>query len=313
MVARRKIDRLSPDARTVDDRLPLAGTPALAYLQASALDLERRIANVRIWVAVVAVVTGPYLALTSQLPLVLSPWLYSGMEFFLLFYAVVYRVWAPYRFVSLHVAARAVTLLDMLIVLIVVLNNGGLRSPYWGLGAVVLLLYIIRFDFTPLEMVISGVLLVVGIAANQWIAPLRLAALVNMCLGITLTMVTVAVIGVVITRRQNDAVRHAFESEARAVSRIVNAVQHEVNNPLAVAAGNMELLKLRRQIASGDGPYLERIEQSLARVSEAVARLRELQEDPAIVGEGPIERYAARSRAGVEGRHKRPPKGPSGG
>ncbi|MFO7768858.1 MAG: histidine kinase dimerization/phospho-acceptor domain-containing protein [bacterium] len=274
---------------------PLEGRAAAAYLREQALETEERVARIRVWVAVWAFPTGSYLAFAGQLPLLTSPWLYVGVLAGLLVYALVYRARRIHRRFDLHSAVRWVSLLDLVVVLFVVMNTGGLRGPYWGVVGVLLLLYVMRFGFDWMEAV--GTVAIVGgtIATSYVLDPVPIGTLVNAVFGIALSLVLITLVGYILLERERRAVEEAFAAEIRSISRIVNTVQHEVNNPLAIASGNMELLRNRRE-GMGEGPYLERIEGALERIQHAVGRLRDLDEVPEVEGEGLLERYGERSK-----------------
>jgi|GEM_PF-4753818 len=63
-------------------------------------------------------------------------------------YTVVYRLWRPYRRYNLTWSARVVVFMDYCVALVLIINNGGLQSPYWALMALVALEYTLRFGYT---------------------------------------------------------------------------------------------------------------------------------------------------------------------
>lgn len=279
---------------------PLEGRAAAAFLQKQALETEEQVARIRVWVAVWALPTGSYLAFADHLSLLVSPWLYAAVLAGLLVYALAYHARQFYRRFDLHSTARGVFLLDLIVVLFVVMNTGGLRGPYWGVVAVLLLLYVMRFGFDWMEA--AGTVALVGgtIAAAYLLDPVPIGTLVNAVFGIALSLVLITLIGYILLERERQAVKEAFTAEIRSISRIVNTVQHEVNNPLTIASGNMRLLKLRL-LEEEEGLYLHRIEEALERIQHAVSRLRTLDEVPEVEGEGLLERYAESPKEEEEG------------
>jgi len=278
----------------------LESAAAADFLREQAFETEEQVARIRMWVAVWALPTGSYLAFARHLPLLVSPWLYAGVLAGLLVYARVYQARRLYRRFDLHSAARWVFLLDLVVVLFVVMNTGGLRGPYWGVVAVLLLVYVMRFGFDWMEAVFTIVIVGGIIVAVYLLDPVPTGTLVNAVLGIALSLILITLVGHILLKRERRALEEVFTAEIRSISRIVNTVQHEVNNPLAIASGTMELLRTRQQ-GKEEEPYMERIEEALERIQHAVSRLRTLDEVPEVTGEGSLERYAESPKEEEEG------------
>jgi signal transduction histidine kinase len=265
------------------------GAALAPYLRKGAEETERWVARIRVVVALVAAVAGPWMALTGRFPLVSPVPLVVAVEFLLLVYAVVYRVWEPWRRHGLRVTARVASLLDLAVVAFIIPNSGGLASPYWGVGAGIVLIYIMRFAFTAVELVLIGLVFsAVGVVA-QLLAPLPAPLVSNAVIGIILSLLVVIWAGITLVRRERAVIERELESEHRTITRLINTVQHEVNNPLAIASGNIELLKYRR--TDLPAPYVDRIEDALDRIGNAVSRLRELEAERGVSGEGAMERF----------------------
>ena len=265
------------------------GVVLTPYLRKGADETERWVARIRVVVALVAAVAGPWMALTGRFPLVSPVPLVVAVGLLLLVYAVVYRVWEPWRRHGLGHTARVASLLDLAVVAFIIPNSGGLASPYWGVGAGIVLIYIMRFAITVGELVLIGlVYAAVGVVA-QLLAPLPAPLVPNAVIGNLLGMLVVIWAGITLVRRERTVMERELESEHRTITRLINTVQHEVNNPLAIASGNIELLKHRQ--TELPAPYVERIEGALDRIGEAVYRLRELEADRGVSGEGMLERF----------------------
>jgi signal transduction histidine kinase len=265
---------------------------ATPELRMTALRTERQIARLRIFGGIVAIMTGIPGTLTGTLPLVFPGWLFLSAEAFLLAYAVVYALWEPYRNLPLLVCTRVVTLLDLAMAVVFVLNLGGIRSPFWSIFPAIALFYAIRFGSTRLETVTGAtVLLGTAFLAHQLEPGASPAFSVIVALGMTAITLIVVQGGLILTRREHQALKWAFNAEYRVIARMVNTVQHEVNNPLAVASGNLELIRQQR-LLERESQYIERIEDALKRINDAVGQMRTLAEEPSVSGQGPLERYA---------------------
>ena len=255
-------------------------------------ETERWVALVRVLVGLVAGTAGPWMVLSGRMPLVMPAGLVAAVLVFLLVYSLIYRWWAPWRRYGIRIAARVATVLDLTPVVLIIPNCGGLASPYWGVGAGIVLIYIMRFGYSRRGLLTSLIVFPGTAALSQWLAPLPATAVFNALIGIVLSFVVIVWAGITLVRRERRHLQRALEAEHRAISRIVNTVQHEVNNPLAVASGNMELLRNRTGGDQG-APYVERIETALGRIGEAVTRLRALEEHRVLSGEGYLARYVS--------------------
>jgi signal transduction histidine kinase len=265
------------------------GAALAPYLRKGAEETERWVARIRVVVALVAAVAGPWMALTGRFSLVSPVPLVMAVEFLLLVYAVIYWVWEPWRRHGLRVTARVASLLDLAVVAFIILNSGGLASPYWGVGAGVVLIYIMRYTITAGELVLIGLVFsAVGVVA-QLLTPLPAPLVPNAVIGIILSLLVVTWAGITLVRRERAVIERELESEHRTITRLINTVQHEVNNPLAIASGNIELLKYRQ--TDLPAPYVDRIEDALDRIGDAVRRLRELEAKREVSGEGAMERF----------------------
>jgi signal transduction histidine kinase len=275
--------------RAVSGPRTAPGAALAPYLRKGAEETERWVARIRVVVALVAAVAGPWMALTGRFSLVSPVPLVMAVEFLLLVYAVVYRVWEPWRRHGLRVTARVASLLDLAVVAFIIPNSGGLASHYWGVGAGIVLIYIMRFAFTAVELVLIGLVFsAVGVVA-QLLAPLPAPLVSNAVIGIILSLLVVTWAGITLVRRERAVIERELESEHRTITRLINTVQHEVNNPLAIASGNIELLKYRQ--TDLPAPYVDRIEDALDRIGDAVRRLRELEAKREVSGEGAMERF----------------------
>jgi signal transduction histidine kinase len=271
------------------------GTILAPYLLKGAENTEMWVARVRVLVALVAVTAGPWMALTGRLPLVSPPALVVTLFVLLFVYALVYRVWEPWRRPGQRYITRMVSMFDLAVVAFIIPNSGGLASPYWGVGAGVVLIFIMRFPITVVEQVLIGLVFVVDGVVAQMLVPLPAPLVLNAVIGILLGMMVVIWAGVMLVRRERAVIEQELETEHRTITRIINTVQHEVNNPLAIASGNVELLKHRS--TDRPAPYVDRIEGALDRIGEAVSRLRELEEDRGLSGEGMTERFTRKEAA----------------
>ena len=282
----------SAGSRRPGDRIALAGTPAESTLRQVNIDTERHLAQVRSAIAICTFPLGTWLTFSNALPLLMPAFGLIVLLAILLVYAVGYLLLAPWERYDLHRSARGVALLDQGVVVVVILNTGGLLSLYWGVAAGVLLLYIIRFGLSRGEMAVVLVVAVALMVLAGTLYPLPIHQGVAAMLGILLTIVLVMVGGNLLVSRERKAIEQAFSADQRAIARIVNTVQHEVNNPLAIAAGNMEMMRLLGR-GEDDANRIERIETALGRIKTAVSQLRELETRTALEGEGVLERFVS--------------------
>ncbi len=280
-------------------RLPLTGTPAEPFLRESALAIEQRIADLRVIAAVFTFIyasvkyfiVNPSVIAASSEQIYLTPiWVYAGMVICFLVYAVLYRIWQPYRKYSLIWSTRTVIFLDFCVALVLIINNGALLSPYWALMALVALEYTLRFGYILTEFVIGTFLFFVGIAITGQLEPANLTAFLNVALGVGMIIYLIIQLGMVLISREREAIRTAYETELVAITRIVNTVQPEVNNPLAAAKGNM-MLAHKKGIPEPLVTYFNQVNDALDSIGSVVNRLTELEEKRTLKGVADIELY----------------------
>ncbi|MFC1545356.1 histidine kinase dimerization/phospho-acceptor domain-containing protein [Gemmatimonadota bacterium] len=259
------------------------------YLRESAIATEQRIADLHILIGAVGVpVTVAQVAL-EKLPLIMSGALYIGIMCIFLLYATIYRRWAPWQRHPLILTAGVVTLLDLIVATVIILNTGGLASPFWGLWAAVTLSYVIRFRFRWQEAFTTAGLFLLTIWTVWRLAPVQVVSVQECVVGFGFSLIGILGIGRILVSSERQAIHNGMAAEDATIHRIVNTVQHEVNNPLTIATGNLELL---RQQDSGCSPVgLDKIEAALERISRAVAQLRVLEHDRSISGEGLLARF----------------------
>ncbi|MCK4772748.1 MAG: hypothetical protein KAT18_07490 [Candidatus Latescibacteria bacterium] len=263
------------------------------YLRANAIETEHQLAIIHVVIGILGCAVSVFLVWKDLLPLLVPGWFYLSGLFFFLVYATVYIIWAPYRKYSLWITAGVITLLDLSIATLIILNTGGLGSTFWGLWAAVALTYIIRFRFGWIEgivtlLLLSGTFVLAGNMAAESDIPSHGAIV-----GVVFSLIAILSSGYILVSRERKAVRQGMMAECETIHRIVNTVQHEVNNPLTVASGNLQLLKAETTEETFMS-RMDKIEEALARIGTAVEQLSELQEDHAITGEGLVERYPLR-------------------
>ncbi len=278
--------------RSRGERSPFDRTPVGPFFYAFLFEAERKIAVLRVGGAGVALLVGSWLILSGHIVPLIPPGLHLAVIAFFCLYAVAYLVLAPYRRFRLRSCAQVVTLLDLIVSLVFILNNGGMHSPFWALLAVIALAYTVRFGYTRAEAVVFGFFFAVAVTVTVLLQAPPLADTLNVVFGMGTIIVIVVGAGRLLVERERQAIARAFEAEHEAITRIVNTVQHEVNNPLAIASGNMELLRSKRE-PEEQNRYLDRIAIALQRIGEAVNRFRELEHDPVVTGEGSLERYTS--------------------
>jgi len=177
----------------------------------------------------------------------------------------------------------------MVVATVIIINTGGMASSFIGLWAAAALSYVIRFRFGWKEMSATLVLFLVTLLVTHGLAPVENAPWHSALVGFGFSLFGILGIGRILVSSERQAIRNGMAAEDEAIHRIVNTVQHEVNNPLTIATGNLELL---RQQDSGCSPVgLDKIETALERIGRAVAQLRELEHDRSISGEGLLERF----------------------
>src|SRR5262249_59519200 len=62
-------------------------------------------------------------------------------------------------------------------------------------------------------------------------------------------------------------------SDLRAVTLVANAAAHEINNPLTVIVGSLELLQRRLPVGGPESRWIERAVDASQRIREIVARM----------------------------------------
>lgn len=261
----------------MESRLPLKGTPAEPFLRESALIIEQRIADLRVIAAVFTFIYASIKYFTWAQTYLTPPWVYAGTVVCLLVYAVTYRLWQPYRKYSLIWSTRTVIFLDFCVALVLIINNGALLSPYWALMGLVALEYTLRFGYILTEFVIAAILFFIGTAITSQHEPATLVAFLNVALGVGVIIYLIVQLGNVLVSREREAIRTAYETELEAITRIVNTVQHEVNNPLAAAKGNMMLAR-KKGIPEPFIDVCTQVEEALDKIGSVVDRLKELEE-----------------------------------
>lgn len=266
-----------------------SATRLTPYLRKSAIATEQKIAALHVLIGITGCVMSVFLVVFDMLPLIMPAWLYLGILFSFLLYAIIYSWWAPYRRYLLALSAGMITLLDLLIATVIILNTGGLVSPFWGLWAAAALSYVIRFHYGWKEITATLALFLVTVLFVESAAPPILIPAHSTIVGLGFSLLGILGIGRILVNSERKAIRKGLAAEDETIHRIVNTVQHEVNNPLTIATGNLELLRLQESGESIAG--LDKIEEALKRIGTAVSQLRELELDRSISGEGLLERF----------------------
>jgi signal transduction histidine kinase len=261
----------------MESRLPLTGTPAEPFLRESALTIEQRIADLRLIAAVFTFVFASIKYFSHAQEYLTADWVYTGTVICFLVYAVGYRIWEPYLKYSLIWSTRTVIFMDFCVALVLIINNGALLSPYWALLVLVALEYTLRFGYLLIEFAFGAFLFFVGVAISSLLDPANRIAFLNVALGVGMIIYLIIQLGMVLVSREREAIRTAYETELAAITRIVNTVQHEVNNPLAAAKGNM-MLAHKKGIPEPLVTYFNQVNDALDSISSVVNRLDELEE-----------------------------------
>lgn len=277
--------------RNMKSRLPLTGTPAEPYLRESALAIEQRVADLRMIAAAFTFLYASVKYFSGTQVYLTSSWVYSGTMICFLVYAVGYRIWRPYWRYSLIWSARIVVFMDFCVALVLIINNGALLSPYWALMALVALEFTLRFGYVLIEFVLGTMVFFCGIAITSLHEPSTFTAFLNVALGVGMILYLTIQLGMVLVSREREAIRTAYEAELAAITRIVNTVQHEVNNPLAAAKGNM-MLAQKKGIPEPFVRYCTHVNEALDKIGSVVNQLGELQERRTLQGIEDIEFYA---------------------
>ncbi|MFC1628228.1 histidine kinase dimerization/phospho-acceptor domain-containing protein [Gemmatimonadota bacterium] len=269
--------------------LDKSATRLAPYLRESALETEKKIADLHVLIGVVGVPVTVAQVAHGLLPLIMSGAVYIGIMCTFLLYATIYRQWAPWRRYPLILTAGVITILDLMLASIIILNTGGLASPFWGLWAAVTLSYVIRFRFRWQEAVTTAGLFLLTIWIVWQLAPVQVVSVLTSIIGFAFSLMGILGIGRILVSSERRAINNGMAAEEETIHRIVNTVQHEVNNPLTIATGNLELLRQQDSECSPAG--LDKIEAALERIGRAVSQLRELEQDRLVSGEGPLERF----------------------
>jgi len=266
-----------------------SATRLTPYLKKSAIATEQKIANLHVLIGVIGLPISILMVVRDMLPLIVTGEFYLGVLFIFVVYAFVYKLWAPYRRYPLVVTAGILTVLDLIVASFIALNSGGLTSANWGLWAAVALSYVIRFRYGWKEITITFILFIITQTVVHNLAPNENFPLYLALVGFGFSLMAILGIGRILTHIERKAILDGIATEDETIHRIVNTVQHEVNNPLTIATGNLELLKLQESGESIAG--LDKIEEALKRIGKAVSQLRELEFDRSISGEGLLERF----------------------
>ena len=120
--------------------------------------------------------------------------------------------------------------------------------------------------------------------------PATFIAFLNVALGVGMIIYLIIQMGMVLVGLEREAIRTAYETELVAITRIVNTVQHEVNNPLATAKGNM-MLAHKKGIPEPFVTYFNKVNDALDTIGTVVNRLTELEEKRTLQGVADIELY----------------------
>ena len=259
------------------------------YLRVSAITTEHRIADLHVLIGIVGCIVSIPMVVFNFLPLIIPGALYLGAMFLFLLYAIIYRRWAPYLKYPLAISAGTITILDLLVATVIIVNTGGLESANWGLWMAAALSYVIRFRFGWREIAVTLVLFLLTFGVVRGLAPASNLPWQSVIVGWGFSLIGILGIGRIMVNSERRAIRNGMATEEETIHRIVNTVQHEVNNPLTVATGNLEMLRLHE---SGDHTAgLDKIEEALSRIARAVSQLRVLEHDRSVSGDGPLERF----------------------
>jgi len=259
------------------------------YLRESAIETEQKIAALHVLIGVFGCIVSVLLVVNDMLPLQMAPLLYLGILFFFLVYALVYHLWAPWHRYPLTVTAGSLVVLDLLVATVIMINTGGLASSFWGLWAAAALSYGLRFRYGWREMTVTAALFLVTIWTVAQVAPTQIISAHGNIVGFAFSLLGILGIGRILVNSERQAIRDGIAAEDETIHRIINTVQHEVNNPLTIATGNLEMLKMEE--ACDSMAELDRIEEALERIGKAVNHLRDLEFNRSVSGEGLMERY----------------------
>ncbi len=261
------------------------------FLEASTVETEHTMARLRVGIGVLAIAISPYLVSMDLLELIFRPIPYLFFILGYLLYALGYYFWAPYRHFRLVAATRCSTFIDYAAVTVVLLNSGGLESPFWALWATVALTYVIRFRFGLREGIVTALLFLGTVELCNQVIPATELPVLTLLVGVGFSLLILIAGGLLMVRSERAAIRKALTAEYETIHRIVNTVQHSVNNPLAVISGNLQLLK-RYQTGEKEKEWIDAAEEALTGIVVAVDKLRDLEDERLLVGYGPLKQYS---------------------
>jgi signal transduction histidine kinase len=264
----------------------------IPFVWARNIETEHRLALVHVGIGIAGVVVSLVPSYFRLLPVIMPGSVYLGILISFLVYSVIYVLWSPYRRYSLRRSAAAITILDIIVATFIILNTGGIASTFWGLWAAVVLTYTIRFPvrwwhWPALAVVFGGI-----VTAAFLVVPIVPVNRIVLVMGVTFSMAAVLASGLVLVAAERRAVRDGMSTEHKMIHRIINTVQHEINNPLTIAGGNLN--RIQHQPTSGElRNWLRNIEESLQRISTAVERLKDLEEDRIVETVGSVEWFSS--------------------
>lgn len=263
------------------------------FMGASRLETEHRLARLHVLIGILGFTISYFMVAGNMLPLIMPGWLYLFGLFFFLIYAVIYLVWSPYRKYDIRVTAGILTILDLATATLIILNTGGLLSTFWGLWAAVVLTFIIRFQFSWKNRIAVFLLLCLTVLVAALSMSDQVISVHGAIVGIVFSLMAIILTGHILVHRELEAIKLGMKHENEAIHRLVNTVQHEVNNPLTVASGNLMLLNADSSEEERDSK-LEMIGIALEQIKKAIEQLRELEEVRIVSGIGLVERYPLR-------------------
>lgn len=268
-------------------------TPNLIpFIWARNIETEHRLALVHVGIGIIGVAVSLVPSYFRLLPIILPSTVYLGILISFLVYSVIYVLWTPYRRYSLLRSAAVITILDIVVATFVILNTGGIASTFWGLWAAVVLTYTIRFPVRwwqgpALAVVFAGI-----VTTTFLVVPIGPVDRIVLVMGVVFSLAAVLASGLVLVAAERRAVRDGLSTEYKMISRIINTVQHEINNPLTIAGGNLN--RIQNQPTSEElRDWVRNIEESLQRISAAVERLKDLEEDRIVETVGSVEWFSS--------------------
>ena len=232
------------------------------------------------------------LAYAGILPLRVSRGAFVAVAVGFLVYAILYLVARPWVRMGVRAAARFSTLMDLGSVLFYIVNTNGLTSPMWMGVPLILLAYTMRFGYSATDLVIwAGSFAVMAVVSSAVVPNDAGIATVTLTATLIISGFTIALTQMMV-RQEREAYRRALGAENRAMDLMIQTLQHDVNNPLAILSGNIELLEHNSNLPA-DAPYLLRIRSALRRISHALTRIEDLKHDPALWSNEDIGTYIA--------------------